>query len=863
MRPTTTIRLLAAIGMALLFAGSVVFVLGVGPNAFSAAQAQTTDQQTPVGESGPTGEPTRPLDWNAGEAAQQQDQPRVEGAPGSIQGQGVAMRPGVSSQQEAPPEVKAAPLVLTDEGKAAIEQARRGEGRPSGKDKISPPASAPQPEAPALSTSFLGVEFDPMNPMNQAGSTWIPPDTQIAAGPNNLVIATNGRIRFLSKNGTQRDTNTLDGFFSPLGAAATDVGDPWLAYDPYINRFWILAISRDITTQRSTIFLGLSNTSDATLGWQLWQFDASINGGLGQPGSEDTNLWCDYPKLGFDAQAIYVTCNMLTFDTRAFRYSKVRIMSKSQFVNNTSIRWWDFWNLRQGNAPICLFDLCDKAFTIQPAQMFGASTADGEFLVNAHSQGGNASTLDVWRITNSAECCNGDATGPTLSHNSQAVKSYSAAAGARQPGSTTRINTGDTRLLYAFWKGGNLSTGQTIACGTGGADACLGFTELNLSSFPTISTVNDWAYQSPGVDYYYPAVAVNSAGDKTMVFSRSSSSEFASARYIGIPSSSDCTVCQDGPEQVLHNGGNSYVRLDNFGRNRWGDYSGASPDPNGTGVWVAGEFADTVADEWGVQVGLTYQTALPPANDAFADARIISGSNFSVSGTTRFATREPSEPDHYVTNPPDSDLWVGDHSVWYRWTATFTGKVEVNTCTTNIDSILAVYTGSSLGTLSRVADNNNACSSGSGSKITFNATNGTTYRIAVGDAGGLRENTFTLRLIERKPPTVTSTNPANGAPAVAAGANVLATFSEAMRASTINNTTFNLKKSGTSTILSATVTYDSATRRATLNPSANLQSGTTYVATVTPGAKDLAGNSLDQNPTTAGNQAKTWSFKVG
>ena len=258
----------------------------------------------------------------------------------------------------------------------------------------------------------------------------------------------------------------------------------------------------------------------------------------------------------------------------------------------------------------------------------------------------------------------------------------------------------------------------------------------------------------------------------------------------------------------------------------------------------------------------------PPQNDNFADTQALGGNSATANGTTLAATRETGEPDHYVTNPPDSDFWVGDHSVWYSWTAPFTGKVEVNTCTSNIDGILAVYTGSSLGTLSRVADNNNACPNNPdgttnwGSKIVFDATNGTTYRIAVGDAGGLRENTFTLRLIDRTPPKVNSTNPANNATGVAAGANVTATFSEAMKANTINTTNFTLRKSGTSTNLSATVTYDSATRRATLNPSANLQSGATYVATVMTGAKDLAGNSLDQNSTTAGNQNKSWTFNV-
>jgi dipeptidyl aminopeptidase/acylaminoacyl peptidase len=128
---------------------------------------------------------------------------------------------------------------------------------------------------------------------------------------------------------------------------------------------------------------------------------------------------------------------------------------------------------------------------------------------------------------------------------------------------------------------------------------------------------------------------------------------------------------------------------------------------------------------------------------------------------------------------------------------------------------------------------------------------------------GMQDRFPDWQAIDRTPPKVTSTNPVNTATGVAAGANVIATFSEAMKASTINITTFNLKKSGTSTVLSATVNYNATTKQATLNPSANLQSGATYVATVTTGAKDLAGNSLDQNPITAGNQAKTWSFRVG
>ena len=59
------------------------------------------------------------------------------------------------------------------------------------------------------------------------------------------------------------------------------------------------------------------------------------------------------------------------------------------------------------------------------------------------------------------------------------------------------------------------------------------------------------------------------------------------------------------------------------------------------------------------------------------------------------------------------------------------------------------------------------------------------------------------------------------------------------------------------------MTYDSATNRATLNPNANLTGrGHLHGHVDAPRAKDLAGNALDQNPSTAGNQAKSWKFKV-
>jgi hypothetical protein len=100
-------------------------------------------------------------------------------------------------------------------------------------------------------------------------------------------------------------------------------------------------------------------------------------------------------------------------------------------------------------------------------------------------------------------------------------------------------------------------------------------------------------------------------------------------------------------------------------------------------------------------------------------------------------------------------------------------------------------------------------------------------------------------------PTVAATSPVSGASHIAVTANITATFSEAMNPATINGTTFELRNA-TNALVPAAVTYDASTRRATLDPSANLLTSTTYTARVRGGAvdprvKDQAGNALAQD----------------
>jgi len=119
----------------------------------------------------------------------------------------------------------------------------------------------------------------------------------------------------------------------------------------------------------------------------------------------------------------------------------------------------------------------------------------------------------------------------------------------------------------------------------------------------------------------------------------------------------------------------------------------------------------------------TWTAAVPPSNDAFAAAQALTGDPGTVNGTNRFATKEPGEPAHAG--------FAGGHSIWYRWTASATVAVTFETTGSSFDTVLAVYRGTSVSALTRVAANNNAAVGVHTSRVRFTASAGTKYSIAV------------------------------------------------------------------------------------------------------------------------------------
>jgi hypothetical protein len=111
-------------------------------------------------------------------------------------------------------------------------------------------------------------------------------------------------------------------------------------------------------------------------------------------------------------------------------------------------------------------------------------------------------------------------------------------------------------------------------------------------------------------------------------------------------------------------------------------------------------------------------------NYTFANRTVLTGTSVSASANNTVSSKEPGEPDHAGNR--------GGKSVWWSWTAPSVGTLTVNTVGSTFDTLLAVYTGSTVSVLNHIASNDDF---GTGfnrtSRVTFGTVAGTTYHIAV------------------------------------------------------------------------------------------------------------------------------------
>jgi hypothetical protein len=176
--------------------------------------------------------------------------------------------------------------------------------------------------------------------------------------------------------------------------------------------------------------------------------------------------------------------------------------------------------------------------------------------------------------------------------------------------------------------------------------------------------------------------------------------------------------------------------------------------------------------------------AAAPANDDFANAVALDGSVGTVSGTTVGATNQFGEWCY-------AEQFGCGGSVWYTWQtpATTTTIVSFDTCVSDYDSTLQVYTGNSLATLQATLLVEDGGNCGLGGAVHFDAVPGTTYSVRV-SGDGPYTGTFQLKHCETADYHVLcSSNTPPDCSAVAASPSLLTASGKQLQQVTLAGTT--------------------------------------------------------------------------
>ena len=435
--------------------------------------------------------------------------------------------------------------------------------------------AAPGEAAPALATAPGGPISVVASFPGISATGWLPPDCTLAVGPRHVVVSVNATVSVYARTGGAPTlTHTLVAWFASVIAPAK-LFDPKLLYDQQAGRWVLVALADGPGPTDSFVLISISKTADPNGAWWNYKIDAT------KDGNKKTNDWADYPSVGLDSQALYLTVNMFQ-RSGGFTGARLFVIPKTGPYAGGALTFKSFTKLKNGDGSL--------AFTVQPCHTFGAPGA--EFLVNTAfpSSVGTRDYVTLWSVTNPSA--------PTLTRKTIKVAAYGMPPDADQRGGGTPLDSGDPRVLNAVSRGGAVWCAFVTTHSFGGPPvAAIQWLQLN----PTSGTLTQQGvYGANGAHYFYPGVMPNTNGDLLVVFSRSSTTEFASIAATGRRAADPPGTL--GGSVPITAGTANYVGLDGSGRNRWGDYAGAGVDPvNNLGAWLYSMYA-TTGNHWATQI---------------------------------------------------------------------------------------------------------------------------------------------------------------------------------------------------------------------------------------------------------------------
>jgi hypothetical protein len=484
---------------------------------------------------------------------------------------------------------------------------------------------------PEVVRSFEGVNFHDQRFSNSGNQFSVePPDQALCVGNGFVVESVNDVLRVYNTAGTLLagpvDLNTFYGYAPAITRTASplrfgpSITDPSCYYDPDTQRWFHVVLTLDRAnpfTQglagTNHLDIAVSQTSNPLGAWKVYQLPVQNNGTQGTPDHQCNSGFClgDYPHIGADANAIFLTTNEFALSGPGFYGAQIYAISKRALAAWASSPNVVMWN---GGSP----DIPAPAFTVWPAispdAQYAADNGGTEFLLNTDAvffDDGASSEVWLWAIRNTG-AIDSSPLSLALDVHPLSVQGYAVPARTadQKPGNTPlhdciasapcaaligspvsnapqrRVAVNDSRTQQVTYANGKL-------WGAWDTDVLQGTVHRSGISYLVVNPNSGVIYANgtlslDGANLTYPAVAVTKSGRGVIGFSLVGPSDWPSAAYASIDAKvgvGDVHIAAAGVGPW--DGFTGYSSIGGS-RARWGDYGAAVAD--GNSIWLASEY---------------------------------------------------------------------------------------------------------------------------------------------------------------------------------------------------------------------------------------------------------------------------------
>ncbi|MEY2411916.1 MAG: hypothetical protein QOD84_522 [Acidobacteriaceae bacterium] len=501
----------------------------------------------------------------------------------------------------------------------------------SGTLPLPAPVAPSSTVVPWQSAKFIG--FDGLSNIDQRTAnngnqfSLEPPDQGLCAGNGFVMETVNDVIRVYDKSGNAltgaEDLNSFFGLAPQIirkpnpneSIIGPFLSDPRCFYDHQTQRWFVSELEQDNgnntgATGRNLNLLAVSQTSDPTGAFTVFQYDVTDDGQNGTPSHGGCPCFGDQPLLGADQYGVYQSTNEFG---AGFNGAQIYAISKAQLVAAASSSGSSLPVVVHFDASQQLVPFGGQSYTIQPAITAGSHSYEAslngvEYFLSALQFGNPGfevfdNRIAVWAITNTKSLSSKSPV-LTLSFNIVNTETYGQPDAATQKAGEIplgasldepleMLETNDDRMNQVTYSNGLLYGAVNSKLMVGGASQTGTAWFAVDPSFHGPTLKGKIAHQGyiavAGSDVIFPSVGVDADSDGAIVFTLTGPHYFPSVAYAILDKGKVFKVVHvGGAGQDPEDGFTGYPEFGGNGIARWGDYSAATSD--GERIWFASEY---------------------------------------------------------------------------------------------------------------------------------------------------------------------------------------------------------------------------------------------------------------------------------